>query len=381
MNRSLLLLVCSLLFTARAGAQTVRTIQDAGPPETRLDLVLLAEGYRTADQAAFDEHAAALVKRLHETPPFGRYRAFMNVHTVFAPTPEAGIGREGKTKATLFETRFNGSLVIQGDLAKIQLAALAAPDVDKVMVLCNDSKKGGAAYGPTAIFTTAFASTGSSYLNVAVHELGHLLGNLADEYTQGRSFKTDLEDAEDLARFHAANPNVTPFTQRERIPWRAWIERDARVPGGLFTSGVSAFEGAAYRRKGMFRPRRSCKMKNNVSEFCEPCREALVSSLHAHSIPTVVSLREGSGEAIVVVDSVIPSADLGVRVEQAGARLTVTVEDETGWVRTGREVLLREFELHAPAGLPVRVEGSGHLANDAPGESAGAADALNEVSR
>jgi hypothetical protein len=328
------LLLASLL-ASPAAAQNVKTVVDSGPAADRVDLVLLADGFRARDEGDFDERVAELVAGLRETPPFDRYLPFLNVHSVFSPAPERGISSPGEEKATLFGTRFvtSGGRAIRGDLAAIQRAALAAPDADRVLVICGDSRHGGSAYGTTSIFTTAFATAGRSFRDVAIHELGHILGNLADEYGADQEFSGGAADAdaETLAAIFAPYPNVTPYGgDRARIPWRAWLDEDARVPARWYTSGVSAFEGAACRNEGMFRARRACKMRDNTSPFCEACRQTLILELHRMARPTEI---ERAPEGEIRVRSVIPAADRDVRTTRAGVELTVVVEDRTAWVR------------------------------------------------
>ncbi len=376
MTRAALSLLVLLATAPLAGAQSVTTLHQGGPPEDRLDVVLVAEGYPAGAEGRFLEHARRVVEALRRKEPFDRYVGLMNVHAVFEASP--GQGLEG---ATRFGTRFTGERMLTGDLAAIQQAALAAPDVDKVLVLVDERRHGGSAYGATAIFTTAFATTGGTLEEVAVHELGHLIGNLADEYTgdPGQLSSGEVATPERLAELFAANPNVTPWSSRDRLPWREWVDPHTRVPGHLFTQGVSAFEGAAYRRDDMFRPRRRCCMRDNQAAFCEPCRQALVLGLARHARPTTLEVDAAAG--VLRVRTSLPPADLRVTPERRGDGWVVAVEDATPWVRGDRGPLGERLEVAGPDGLRVEVAAApaavpaasaattglvGHLGGDAP---------------
>jgi hypothetical protein len=55
--------------------------------------------------------------------------------------------------------------------------AANAPDDDVVIVLVNDSGYGGCAFG-----SQTFLNATSRFAPIVVHELGHAMFNLADEY-------------------------------------------------------------------------------------------------------------------------------------------------------------------------------------------------------
>jgi len=328
------------------------------------------------------------VKAIAGHPLYGRYRRFFNVHTVFSATRSSGIvPRAGGPDATLFGTRQRAGTMVRADWARVQRAALRAPDVDKMIVLCNTDQDIGMRSG-NVVFVSRVDTA-----DTILHELGHTLANLADEYVRaaGRS-------AEEAARLLLGDPrpNVAPASQLESLPWQRWIEPGTPVPARPNTRGVSAWEGGFTAPAGVYRPRKSmCRMRYfRNGPFCEPCREALVVALHAMTTPTRVEEEAGEGFRRFRVASAIPEitrqvtwsaksaspalrllireanrgAHLSLRVPHALVdsltSLRVVVADTTPWVRSHPLESTFSFELDGPraeAARPPRRGATGAL--------------------
>lgn len=348
----LTLLTSALLLLAgalSANAQEVKTLATGGPAADRVDLVILAEGY-TADEAArFARDAKAVLQAIGSHSVYGPYRRFFNVHSVFSPTQASGIvPRSGGPDATLFGTRQRHGTMVSADWARIQRAALRAPDVDKMIVLCNTDEDIGMRSG-NVVFVSRVDTA-----DTILHELGHTLANLADEYVRS-SGRSAHQAALDLAR--DPRPNVAPASQLRALPWQRWIEPETPVPARSDTRGVSAWEGGFTAPAGVYRPRKSmCRMRYFRNDpFCEPCREAIVLALHDMTTPNLVQRRREGASSRFALTSVIPEGTLRVRwsAEGGGTRLSALLREAN---RRGATTLrVRDELLESPAQLRLAV--------------------------
>jgi IgA peptidase M64 len=334
-----------------------------------VDLVVLAEGYTASEAETFAADAKVVLQAIRAHSVYGPYKRFFNLHTVFSPTKASGIvPQAGGPDATLFGTRQRGGTMVRADWARVQRAALRAPDVDKMIVLCNTKQDIGMRSG-NVVFVSRVDTA-----DTVLHELAHTLANLADEYTRS-SGRSASEAAARLAR--DPRPNVAPASQLQALPWQRWIESGTPVPARPNTSGVSAWLGGFTARRGVYRPRKSmCRMRYFRNDpFCEPCREAIVVALHSMATPTRVQEERGPIARTFRVSSVIPAATLEVTWSLSGgssrlreliaeanrkglralripgellespARLRLVAKDATPWVRAKSLQSSFSFEL------------------------------------
>jgi len=81
---------------------------------------------------------------------------------------------------------------------------------------------------------------------ILVHESGHTLGNLGDEYTTSYPGYPDTEE-----------PNTTTQTNILLIKWRAWIPNGTPIPTpptGTYQNTVGLFQGAHYHTHWLVSP-------------------------------------------------------------------------------------------------------------------------------
>ncbi|MDF1667852.1 MAG: M64 family metallopeptidase, partial [Planctomycetota bacterium] len=244
MSRLIFLIV---LFTPCLAYAT--TIHKSGPSGDRMDLVLLAEGYSANQEALFNKHARSILNTMKTHKPFDRYLALMNVHTGFRAARSNGLSQRSHTNYQTY--RVGGTVMRAANSAKILTdAQYFAPEADRILVICNATKKGGTAYG-----TYGFVTTHGWFEFTAIHELGHMMSGLADEYvnTQRAYQLTRHLDSRPgnlvdhvktfLKSKLARRTNVSPYGERHMLPWKIWVDGNTPVPGTRDTQGVSAFEG------------------------------------------------------------------------------------------------------------------------------------------
>ena len=69
------------------------TIQKTGDPETRVDFLILGDGYTAAEASKFETDAKRLTEVLFSTSPFKENRRSFNVWGLCPPAAESGISR------------------------------------------------------------------------------------------------------------------------------------------------------------------------------------------------------------------------------------------------------------------------------------------------
>jgi hypothetical protein len=149
-------------------------------------------------------------------------------------------------------------------------------------VLVNDGGHGGCRLG-----TLTYATLSSSFAGLIVHELGHAVFNLADEY------RYDLEDT--YSGSEPTTVNTTINTNKETLKWRDLVLPSTAIPTqqqapncdaeadlpdrNVDADLVGTFESAARRRCGIYRPQYECRMRENDKQFCSVCRRQIIRHL------------------------------------------------------------------------------------------------------
>jgi hypothetical protein len=248
----------------------INKIIDSGDDSSRFVFVFIAEGYTREEMQKFDDDCQSIVNYFFSSVPWNDYRSFINVYSIFIPSQQSGadIPSEGIYVDTVFDATFDSygisSLLTVND-AKAFNAAAQIPAFDAVFIMVNDNHYGGSG-GATAVLSTHSAAG-----EIALHEAGHLIARLADEYETPYSIYSAVTGL----------PNITDETARENIPWRDWIDPDIPLPTPeSITDRIGLFEGAEYSSTGMYRPKHNCRMRNLGVQYCEICTEAIVRSIY-----------------------------------------------------------------------------------------------------
>ncbi len=280
---------------ATGWAMPLETLQETGPAANRINLVLTGDGYRAQDQEKLSNDARGLVKSLFEKPPFQQYQSLFNVQLIHAESIQNGIdfGDLGSSRSTRYGGTFNcggtGRAIRVDEEVVLRDAADNVPGYDYVVVLANETRRGGSASRKIAKLSMREGSE-----NTFSHELGHVIGRLADEYESANSSYPTCE-----ARTDCLQPNVTIRSTLSELKWASWVNPALPIPTPetkRYTC-VGLFEGARYQAKGVYRPiDQDCAMRRNERPFCPVCTEALV--LRFLSTVTLVDMAEPAPGAI-----------------------------------------------------------------------------------
>ncbi|GAA4238560.1 hypothetical protein GCM10022291_29490 [Postechiella marina] len=273
------LILCALLFSmnfTHAQVFSVEKIKNAGDNDKRLNLVILSEGYQSTEFDKFKTDAESLVSDMFTQSPFLEYAEYFNVHIIKVPSAQSGadhpgtaIGESGITpvyKDTYFNATFDafgyhrflyyGLDYDDDDEAEIKIHAVLAdnfPTYDQALILVNTDEYGGTG-GEFPI-----SSTGVSGNQIAIHELGHSLFDLKDEYI--------VPDV-----FYGEAINMTQENNTSLVKWKNWVDKNGINVYVYGTSGVSAT---------WYRPHQACKMRYLGYPFCSVCKEGMVEKIHS----------------------------------------------------------------------------------------------------
>jgi len=322
------------MFVDRAAPppQQLLEIERHGPPEDKVDLLLLGDGYTAEECAAkFAPDARRMSEALFRHEPFKSRRTDFNVWGLCPPSAQSGISRPstgiyrhtpvGATYDAFGSERY----ILTYDNRALRDIAARAPYEMLAILVNGKTYGGGGIYGEYS--TVAVDSAWADYL--FVHEFGHHFAGLADEYyTSPVAYEPARQVVEPW------EPNVTALLDREHLKWQRLVasstpvptpwpkaqfeerERDfqarrlqvraARRPEedmdalfreeqayttALFGSPaeadrVGAYQGAMYDAQAYYRPQVDCIMfTRDAVPFCRVCQAAIDRTIDLYAGP------------------------------------------------------------------------------------------------
>jgi hypothetical protein len=311
--------------TPRAPASLI-PIQKMGDPATKVDLLLLGDGYTARETSKFVADARRLVAVLFATSPFKEHKSDFNVWGLCPAAAESGISRPStgvyRDSLATYDAFGSERYVLSFDNRALRKVAQFAP-YEFIEILAN-----GRTYGGGGIFnlysTVAVDNAFANY--VFVHEFGHHFAGLADEYyTSAVSYAAATE------RIEPWEPNATALLNPGNLKWKDLVASDTPIPTpwnkdefekysreiqrrraeirkqklpesvmeALFREElqheqamfhkekyygrVGAFEGSIYEAKGYYRPEVDCIMFTRTNHFCAVCRRAIERIVELYS--------------------------------------------------------------------------------------------------
>lgn len=290
----------------------VTKIVDHGANALRWNLVILGDGYRSAEISQYHDDVRAFVNALYRTPPFDRLWCGINVHRVDVTSTDSGADDPGTcgdgstgsaaTPRTYFDATFcsDGNarrLLTVNDGTALSVAQAQVPAVDMTMVIVNTAQYGGSG-GAVATFSLA-----PNAAEIGIHEMGHTAFGLADEYEYYLGCGVDT-DRNTYAGGEPTEPNVTIDTNRATIKWGDLVAPTTAMPttqntncavcdpqaNPLAAGTTGAFEGARYYHCGCYRPAFDCRMRALGNPFCPVCERVIVNALTPFLQTTSVTL-------------------------------------------------------------------------------------------
>lgn len=254
----------------------VEKIEDHGNDSNRMVLVIMGDGYTSLQLDDYYQDINFIIDEFFNTSPWAEYKNFINIYRIDVVSNESGADHPSSN--TYVDTALDATYDTYGisrlltvDDAKALDYASLVPTFDAVMVIVNDPQYGGSG-GATMVLSNHEKSG-----RIALHEAGHLIADLADEYETPYPGYPEGD----------SEPNVTYQTEVDYIPWKNWIENGTPLPtpetGGNFEVGI--YEGARYRSTGIYRPTYNSIMRSLSAPYGPINSEAVVLNLYNYVDP------------------------------------------------------------------------------------------------
>jgi hypothetical protein len=276
-------------------------VHDGGPASSRWNLVIVADGFQASEMLAFRQSVEELRATLFDMPPFNEpaVACAINIYRLEVASNQSGADDPvcpadtanpgaGTTSNTYFDSTFcfNNKIRrgLSGDTGLVKSTVHdQLSDYDAVIVLVNSTIRGGMARDGVGWF-----SIGSNdWKEVAIHEMGHSVFGLADEYDY---LAGGVEPAQDQAPGdEPGQPNVTAQPDPANVKWSSFVTagnasptmanancgapNNAASPVGADIVGT--FEGANTFHCGNYRPRYNCMMRDTGQQFCPICADTI----------------------------------------------------------------------------------------------------------
>jgi amino acid transporter len=314
-------------------AGPVIKLHEGGDPSKKLDLLILGDGYTARERPKFERDARRLVSTLLATAPFKERQGDINIWGLVPPATQSGVSRPSQRiyrrspVGATYDAFDSERYVLTFENKAFRDIAANAP-YDVVEILVNSATYGGG--GIYGLYSTVAAdSVWAPY--IFVHEFGHHIAGLADEY-----YTSDVAYLPAADRVEPWEPNATALLDPAALKWKDLVapgtpvptpwpkeafERDSKevqqkrreiraanrpeaemdalfrdeetrdttlLNEGPHAGKVGAFEGANYEARGYYRPQADCIMFTRADAFCAVCRRAIERVLDLYSRPGVV---------------------------------------------------------------------------------------------
>ncbi|MGH3368750.1 MAG: M64 family metallopeptidase [Nocardioidaceae bacterium] len=277
------------------------------PPSHAFNIVLLGDGFKKntpedRQQDHFDFAAQRFVKLLLDTKPFDRLSAGINVYQVNVWSVDDGAddSAKGQVRRTYFDASF-GAAGVQRRLvcdfaAALRVATSYVPTVNLTLVIVNTEQHGGSGQNGVAAF-----SLPEGAMHVGLHEAGHAVFGLADEYdyvsTDPGPTAHPAEEPTAVNLTTMVIPGAGQSVNEQRLKWR-WaltpgvpVPTTAPAPGCLPNPApslhpvgtVGAFAGGGRYNCGVYRPEFDCKMRNYLQPFCKVCQQQISDLINSRT--------------------------------------------------------------------------------------------------
>ena len=254
-----------------------------GHPHDCVDLVFVAEGYRSEELGKFKKDSKRFVDYLFTLEPFASMKRRFNITGVFRASAQSGVDypAERVYKNTVvdasYDTFGSGAYVTVFDNKTMRDIAGKVP-YDHVIVLANTEKYGGSGFYNSY---TLFTSDNERSEEIFTHEFGHGFAGLADEYIAESYF-----DVYYTRGIEPLEPNITAYLDPNHVKWAHLLTPGVPLPtpaGEENNTMVGLFEGAGYTRTGMYRSCLHCVMGAGGLPYCKACQDAIKDVIEYYS--------------------------------------------------------------------------------------------------
>jgi hypothetical protein len=254
-----------------------------GSAENCLDILFIPDGYSKKDKKKLKKDMETFAGYILKCSPFLENKDKLNIRALEGYSQNSGITNPnaGVFKNTLINSSYNtidvDRYLMCLNVWKMNEIADDAP-YDAILIICNSTKYGG---GGIYNFYATVNSDGKFSDYVVVHELGHSIVGLGDEYFTSEVSVRDFYPE----GIEPVEPNLTTLVDFDK-KWKHLLQ-NVPIPTpdtDEYNNVIGVFEGGGYVAKGVYRPWQNCTMKEKVyNGFCPVCNEAFLKMFKYYS--------------------------------------------------------------------------------------------------
>ncbi len=346
---------------AQGTTNTATTIIASGTSGAKRDIAVIAEGFQSGnDQTTFNNWVTnEVVNGVLARGPFWEDLNALNVVRVNASSTDSGVTRVNSqgnvttSRNTALGYRVSGvwsrCWSEPGPNTNANLNSILnslAPGWEFAIIVLNDASAGGCRRGNTLAVST------NVDWRVLQHEMGHMIGNLCDEYVGGSS----------PGNYTGAEPgcvNLTVNTNRATLKWGQFVSPSTALPTTFNAATMNATEtagafqggtlGSSGYSSGIWHPTSAGTMNGNNEPFGPVCytrlKEVLRPNHEYNYLDTVSGDFNGDGRSDVVVQNA-NSIALYLSQGSALAPTWIVTGDIPGWegIRGGDRFYVGDFD-------------------------------------
>lgn len=239
-----------------------------------LVFLILGDGFTKSDEQKFYDNAKATAKYMMKTAPYSEYKDSIKFYALFTISKDSGA--QGADAQTVDEAKKDNRSTYFGatywSTGMQRLVTLPESGAAKVKALKQNYLNGNADFELVMVNSEVYGGSGGdgdycvaslndSSLEMMLHELGHTIGKLADEYWAGPQYAYEY-------------PNMTKISDPKKVKWKKFIGKD-----GI---GVYEYDNGG---DGWYHPSKNCKMQYLGAQypFCDVCKEQLRKAFSQNS--------------------------------------------------------------------------------------------------
>jgi hypothetical protein len=227
-----------------------------------LHWIIAGDGFTAAQMSELRDAALSVAREMIHAPELANHSSIWNVHLLEAGSRESGV--DDAARGVYVDTAFDGQLgcgsnsrvaCVSWEKIDAALRAQGAPRAELTVILNTQ------AYVGSANASGVIVSRNEHAPRIVVHEMGHRVAGLADEYV-------DAVVADEWRPLYLEGrfANVTKVAAADQAPWRHWAADSS--------TGVGLYEGAFYEATGFYRPKRDSIMRTLEAPLGEVNAEA-----------------------------------------------------------------------------------------------------------
>ncbi|WP_340084141.1 M64 family metallopeptidase [Siminovitchia sp. FSL H7-0308] len=280
------------------GDVNIVPLQVTGPASERLNLIILGDGYTADEMDKFHEDVDRNQNVQWSVEPFRSYRNYFNVYMVETPSKESGIScdpDDGNVRRdTVFHLQYAnecpadplargvtygaGGVEARDAILRDHVAPLLGiPEKYQniqTIVIANTFTYGG--IGGVHATTTGGSPQGPL---VSLHELGHSLGQLQDEYPYSSREYPGLPhpNSEPSSLHHTRMSSEEMMAQKAK--WWRWLGEESESGGMIRAADPDGYESGSTRGSNVWRPSEHSMMRWTGFYFDQVGREIMTQRI------------------------------------------------------------------------------------------------------